>query len=727
MSPTSRRLLRLAAILIGVLVLLVLALPYVVSLDSMRARVIFAAESSLHRKVEIGKMRLQIFSGLGAGVEKLVVHNKPGFETPALVSADKVSVKVAFWPLLSRRVEVRKIVLDGATVAVERDPDGALSIDDFLAASARDSGPASRTAAAALLVSRIEIDRGRVLFVDRKVSPGKTVTVALEDLTGRIHDVGPSSPARFELAARFLADSGRNLTLSGTLGPPPAERPLGESPLNATFAAKNLALARLAPYVAAFQANDPGAFSIDGKAEGALLGALSLAGNLALVPAAPSSPVPPLDGTFAATLDWSKGTLAIANSLLSVAKLPLAVEGRVDGMRKAPRVDIRIATPGDVAIDDVTGLPGIAGTLPAGVKLSGRVKLEAKIEGPSTDLDTRASVDAAPFGVSVGGQPLLAVPSVRATAGSRGKGALTGRITAPSGKLKNLPFADLAADWSWDKGALTLVPIARVYGGTLGAVVDADLAHAGSESRLELDVKGVQAQPLLESLTSVRNVFSGVLNGKMSVASKGLAWDAISKTARGEGRVAVEDADLRTVQLMPEVARSLSAVGKVAGFQVPPSLESTTFDKLQTSLRLADGRVSTPDLTLSGRDVAVSADGWLGLDRTLSYQGRIVLGPAIVKSLGNAGKYIADAQGRLALPFRVSGQIAAPKVAIDESLVLDLGRRVLARQAQEKLGGTAGKILGDVLDSGDGKQSSPVDMLQQLLRPPPPRPTPTPR
>ena len=176
---------------------------------------------------------------------------------------------------------------------------------------------------------------------------------------------------------------------------------------------------------------------------------------------------------------------------------------------------------------------------------------------------------------------------------------------------------------------------------------------------------------------------------------------------------------------MPEVARTLSAVGKVAGFQVPPSLEETKFTTLETSLKLADGRVATPDLTMSGRDVAVTADGSIGLDRTLAYQGRIQLGPSIVKSLGNTGRYLADSNGRITLPFHASGPLAEPKVTIDESVVLDLGRRVLAREAQEKLGGTAGKILGGVLEGGDGKKGDPVDILQQLLqRPPPPTPTP---
>jgi AsmA protein len=726
MKPGPRRLLRILAAVAALFVLLLLALPFLVPLDAVRARVVAAAEAALHRKVEIGAMRLQIFSGPGAGVEKVAVRNPEGWESPALLSADAVSIKVAFWPLLSRRVEVRRIVLDGVTLAVERSPSGALNIDDFLSAGSRDSAPASQTAAAAFLVSRIEIARGRAIFVDRKIAPGRTITTSVDDLTGRIVDVSPSTPARFDLAARFLAESGRNLTLQGDFGPLPSG-PVGQAPLKASFGAKDLALGRLAPYVAAFAASDPGKFSISGTAEGAPLGVLAIAGKFALVPAAPASRIPPADGTFAAALDWGRGTLALTNTLISAANLPLRIEGRLDGLRKEPRVDLRIATPGEVSIDSVTGLPGIAGTLPSGMKLAGRIRFEAQIRGAASDLETEASVDAAPFAVTSDGKPLLGAASTRATLASRGKGPMSGRITAPAGNVRNVPFEKLAADWTWNEGSLTLSPSATVYGGTLSARVESDFAHPNSDAHLSLDVRGVEAKPLLESATSLRDVFSGRIEGKLAIASRGLGWEAISKTGRGDGRLSVADADLRTVQLMPEVARSLSAVGKVAGFQVPASLESTKFSALETSLRLADGRVATPDLKLSGRDVAATADGSIGLDRTISYQGRIVLGPAIVKSLGGAGRYVADSEGKLALPFHASGPISSPKVAIDESIVLDLGRRVLARQAGERLGGTAGQVLGNALEGGDGRGANPVDLLQQFLKPPAVTPTPRPR
>jgi type II secretion system protein N len=733
MRPLARRFALAAAILVGLLLLAVLALPYLVSLDSLREKVAATAGAMLHRKVEIGTMRLQILTGLGAGVEKVSVANTEGFETRDLATADKVSVKVAFWPLLSRRIEVRKIVLDGVTIAIERAPDGKLNIADFLSAGKRESPPASQAAAAALLVSRIEIARGRALFVDRKVTPGTTVTLALEDLTGRITDVDPKKAARFDLSARFLAEGARNLALAGTLGPPPADGPLGQAPLEATFEAKTLALARLAPYVAAFQKADPGALTVSGRAAGKLLGALEIAGRTALDPSGPASPIPALDGTFTLGVDWGKGTLVVGRSVLEVAALPLSIEGRVDDLHGTPRVDFKIATPGEVAIDDVTGLPGLSGRLPDSVKLSGRVRLEAKVQGPSNELEMTGTLDAAPLGVAMDRQPLLEAPSVHATLASRGKEPLSGRITAASAKLKDVPFERFAADWTWSDGSLTLIPSAGLYGGTLSGRVETSFGKPDAESRLALEIQGVQGQPLVESATTVKGVFAGTLDGTLTLVSRGLGWDALTKTGKGEGRLSVSDADLKTVQLLPEVARTLSIIGKVAGFQVPASLESTTFTKLETSLRLADGRVATPDLTLSSKDVAISADGSLGLDKTLAYRGQVTLAAPVVKSLGSAGRYVADAQGRLSLPFTVSGTVAAPKVAIDERVALELGQRALARQAGEQLGGPAGQILGDVVGGAGatrsatpGAQGSPasaVDLLQQFLGP---RPTPSP-
>ncbi|HEY2797531.1 MAG TPA: AsmA family protein [Thermoanaerobaculia bacterium] len=458
-SPNARRVLRILAIVAAVfaalLILLIVALPFVVSFEAVRGRVLAAAESALHRKVAAGRIRLRIFP-LGAGVDNVTVLNRPGFATPTLFSADHVSIRLAFWPLLARRADVRKVVLEGASLTVERDPKGALNVADFLAASVRPSKGAQPATSAATLISNVEITRGRLQIVDRKRVPGETVTTTLDAIEGAILGISASSPARFDFDGRLLADGPPNVTLKGTFGPPKPGRPLGESVLAASLSAKSLALAKLGSYLGAKQEADPGVLSLDATANGAFLGALKLAGNLTLVPREGGGPLPALDGQLTGVLDWPHGALTLEQSPITIARIPLMVQGRVDGLRKAPRVDWKLATPGEVAIDGVSGLPDAAGTLPADFKISGRVRLTAEVAGSMEDRTRHASLAAVPLEVSQGGQSILAAPTATVTLESRVGAPSTGRLSIPAGKLKGAAFQGLLADWSLEKGVLTL-------------------------------------------------------------------------------------------------------------------------------------------------------------------------------------------------------------------------------------------------------------------------------
>jgi hypothetical protein len=97
MRPRIRRaVVRLAEVASGLGLAAAVALPRLVPLERIRTHALTAAEAALHRPVEAGDVRLEIFSGLGAGVENLAVRNGPGWESPALFSAQRVSLKLAF-------------------------------------------------------------------------------------------------------------------------------------------------------------------------------------------------------------------------------------------------------------------------------------------------------------------------------------------------------------------------------------------------------------------------------------------------------------------------------------------------------------------------------------------------------------------------------------------------------------------------------------------------------
>ena len=300
------------------------------------------------------------------------------------------------------------------------------------------------------------------------------------------------------------------------------------------------------------------------------------------------SRIPAFDGRFQGVLDWPHATLTLEPSSVSVANLPLTIRGRVDGLRAKPRLDLEVATQGDVPAERVTALPAVAAALPPGVGLSGRVQLTALLRGPAGDLAVHGSATATPLRLIRDGDgvPLLTAPNATATLESIGKGPRTGRLTIASGELKRLHFENLHADWSWDtgKGILVVAPEADVFGGRIAARLESELGKAEPLSRATVELRGVRGEELVEAATTTRNAFAGSITGRLSLVSRGLSWDAIQRTAAGEGHVAVSGPNLYTVHIKPEVASMLATVGKyAAGFLTPPSLESTTFDRLETS------------------------------------------------------------------------------------------------------------------------------------------------
>ena len=539
---------------VGVLLLALLAsLPSLLSLESVRSRILSAVGSSLHRKVEAGAIHLELVSGFGARIEKFVVRNPPGWEMPALTTVDRLSVKLAFWPLLRRRVEVRRIELDGATVSIERDPSGRSSIADLLEARTRaDSRPwhrrPSRRAREALREpsrrprpsssQRCGSPAADSSWSDRHSAPGRTVSLAVEDLEGEIANVGPGLSPRFNVSARFLADAGRNVVVKGAFGPPAPGIGLAETPFHASFSAEDLALNRLGPYLPTLRRLDPGVLSIHGTLDGAPPGLLKVQGSVALLAARQSPAIPSFDAALALTLDRPNGSVRIERSAFALAKLPLTAEGRIRGLPDAPSLDLRIATPAAVSIEDLlTRLPGLARSVPRSMKLSGRVRFEAEIRGAPTDLSTRASLDAAALSVTRDGEPILVAPEIRATLAARGEAPVAGRVTAASGRLQRLPFEDFVADWTWKDGSLTLLPSLRAFGGGFRARFESNFANPRTETRIRLEVERVQARPLAASFTaadSPRNV-SGTLSARMSLASRGLAAEALASDGARRG------------------------------------------------------------------------------------------------------------------------------------------------------------------------------------------------
>ena len=116
--------------LVGFALLVLVMLPYIISLDSIKGQIVAHLEAALQRQVDVGAVRLQLLSGLGAGLENLTIYNPPGWQQPYVMKAGRLSVKVAWRPLLRRQVTITKLLLSDGEIIIERDAQGRLNFAD---------------------------------------------------------------------------------------------------------------------------------------------------------------------------------------------------------------------------------------------------------------------------------------------------------------------------------------------------------------------------------------------------------------------------------------------------------------------------------------------------------------------------------------------------------------------------------------------------------------------
>ena len=429
----GRRLLFLFFALIGLLVVILAVLPYVISLEGVKERIAVQAETALQRDVEIGQVRLQILTGLGAGLEQLTISNPPGWQRPDFVKVDTLSVKVAFWPLLQRKIEVSRIILSDGEIVIERDDKGRMNYADLVAsrpgaektpsASPTDTTPTGTSRLADLLVSKVSLRDVNVTFIDRMVVPGKSLTTTAQDVEVDITDIALNSPIDFAIAASLLTDGDRNLKLRGRLGPIPASLAFDQTPLDVTLQAQDLVLDALTPYMGPEPALTAGRFGADITIQGKLGGTLDLKGSLALAQAVlhnstgdgKPTPLPEIKLSPEITVNMAQAVLQLARLRLDLAPLQATLQGTVRNFTTAPQFDLDLTTNTFAAEQVLAQLPILTHALPAKTDIQGQIQLQASAKGTPARLRSTTQLAAHKLAVQTAEGTLVSLPKAQFT------------------------------------------------------------------------------------------------------------------------------------------------------------------------------------------------------------------------------------------------------------------------------------------------------------------------
>jgi AsmA protein len=219
------RTLKIVGIVVAVLIVILIAIPFLINVNSFRPKIESTASEALGRKVTVGNLGLSLLTG-SVTADNIAIAEDSAFGTSPFVTAKSLKVGVEIWPLItSKELHVTEITLKEPQITLLKTAAGKWNFSSLGAnASKAPSQPSSSGSAASgnLSVNKLSVSDGK-LIVGKANSSAKPQVYEQVDIT--VSDFSPTSQFPFELKAKLPAGGAANI--SGKAGP-----------INATDAAK---------------------------------------------------------------------------------------------------------------------------------------------------------------------------------------------------------------------------------------------------------------------------------------------------------------------------------------------------------------------------------------------------------------------------------------------------------------------------------------------------------
>jgi len=711
------KILKVIAGLLGLVIVLTVAaiiiVPLVVEPNDFRDDIVAKVKETTGRDLQInGDIELSLFPWLGLELGELKLSNAKGFDAASFASIKQAAVKVKLMPLLSKRVEVDTLLLDGLVLNLAKAKDGRTNWDDLAGAgkaqsyehrttSERRSGsPDAKTAMplAGLAIGGVNISNANVSWRDD--SSGQQVDI--QQLNLQIGAITPGQPV--DLKLDFIVDNQApaikaNIQLSGS---PQLNTQMDQLAINKLI------------------------LSVDAKGEllngkplklkletGVVLNLLSQHLKLKGLQLNVNGLV--LSGDLAAT-DLAKepafsGELKLADLNLRewLTQLDLPVPATADATvltrvalamelnGTAKKLDVKKLA---LALDDsnLTGhlkVSNLASAMPAiGFDLNvDTIDLDRYLPPPADEPTSTKAGKATPPKGSAPAQAGKTTPPKGSTATAKPVAQpepellpvellrqldINGLFQVGRLTVKKLLAEDIELKIKAKDGHIKVdQQIKSFYQGALQGAVTIDVR--GKEPLLQItkQVSNIQAEPLLQDL-----IDDGRLRGtgrfNANLKTRGNTEQALRRHLSGDIGFRFEKGAVKGIDLAQTIRATWA---KIKGKPAPPASDKpeTDFSELAGTAVITKGILVNRDLMAKSPFLRVDGKGRVDLVKEqLDYR----LTTTIVKSMqGQGANDMQDLMG-VPVPVKISGPFAAPKIRPDMD---ELAKRLLTSKVEQKI------------------------------------------
>jgi AsmA protein len=399
-----KRILKIAAIVLGVLIVIAIALPFLIDANTFRPKLESELTSALGRTVKVGNLSLSLLSG-SVSADNISIADDPAFSNSPFVQAKSLKVGVEMVPLIfSKTLNVTELTLKQPEISLVKSENGekwnfsSLGGNNTSAPKpAASSSPAPARSSSTsptsggnpnLSVAKLNVEDGR-LTVSRAGSNDKPHVYDKVNIEVTNFSFASSFP--FKMSAELPANG--SLKIDGKAGPINAEN-AAQTPLDAKVSIRKMNLAQsgfIDPAAGISGIADyDGTVTSDGR-QAKTSGKLT-ATNLQVVQK--GSPAgKPVQVTYTVQHDLAKETGTIPQCEIAMGKAVAHLTGTYDAHSKVTSVNLKVNGPG-MPVDDLEAmLPALGVILPPKSSLKGgTLSTTMAIAGPVDKLVTVGNV-----------------------------------------------------------------------------------------------------------------------------------------------------------------------------------------------------------------------------------------------------------------------------------------------------------------------------------------------
>lgn len=389
-----KRILRIAGIILAVVLIAIIALPFLINVNSFRPKLETELTSALGREVKVGNLKLSILSG-SVSAEDLSIADDSAFSKTPFIRAKSLDVGVDLMALIfSKALHVNDLTLSQPEIFLVHAASGKWNFSSLgehsdgqqPSSPAKMDSPAPTKSADAsnpeLSVAKLEVKDGRLTVSQLNSSAKPRV---YDKVNIEVRNFSFTSQFPFTLTANL--PGGGNVKLDGTAGPiNPTDASL--TALNARLLVKQLDLAASgfidpASGIAGL-ADFNGTLASDGKQVKAQ-GVLS-ADKLKLSPKGQPAGKP-VQVTYTVIHNLEKQAGEVTQGEISIGKALAQLTGNYQMQGDTTSLNMKLNGQGMPVDDLVAMLPALGVVLPSGSSLKGgTLSTNLAITGPTDKL-----------------------------------------------------------------------------------------------------------------------------------------------------------------------------------------------------------------------------------------------------------------------------------------------------------------------------------------------------